>query len=165
MASVKTVLRCCRVSCRRSKFVLLLLEALCIALTAQAQPEATASLSLPALPLSEALKSVAQQTGENILYMPDAVSPFNAPPLSGRMSARQAVSELLRGTGLKVVPDGNGGLLVEKISAPPPASPARAVEQTLPVEQVVVTKSHNTSKTQKPTPDTTQKNKQQAALS
>src|SRR3569833_2094350 len=165
MASVKTVLRCCRVSCRRSKFVLLLLEALCIALTAQAQPEATASLSRPALPLSEALKSVAQQTGENILYMPDAVSPFNAPPLSGRMSARQAVSELLRGTGLKVVPDGNGGLLVEKITTPPPTTPAKTKEQTQPDEQDVVTGSRIASETHVPTPGAALDSDQLAALS
>src|SRR5579862_8353500 len=113
MASIRTMPR--RSCASRLKCGLMLLFGIAsMAMTVQAQPEAIASLSLPPLPLSEALKSVAQQTGENILYTPDVVSRFNAPPLSGQMSARQAVTELLRGTGLEVVPDGNGGLLVEK---------------------------------------------------
>ena len=150
---------------RRWKCAVLLLGAACMAAAARAQPEATANLSLPPLPLSEALKSVAQQTGENILYMPDAVSHFSAPPLSGRMSARQAVTELLRGTGLDVVPDGNGGLLVEKIAAAPAPTPAGLPEQALPVEQIIVTGSRIASETHVPTPGAALDSDQLSALS
>ena len=58
------------------------------------------------------LKAVAQQTGQNILFTPQAVAGIIAPELRGQMSGRDAVNVLLKGTNLEADPDGNGGLIV-----------------------------------------------------
>jgi len=76
----------------------------------------TADISVPELPLSDALKAIARQTGENILFTPDSVSGLKAHALSGQMSAREAVDELIRGINLEAVSDGHGGLIVRRIS-------------------------------------------------
>jgi outer membrane receptor protein involved in Fe transport len=127
-----------------------------------AHAEAAADLSLPAMPLSEAIKRVAQQSGENILYMPQAVAGFNAPAVEGHMSARAAVGRLLQGTGLEVVSDGNGGLLVQKIVPPPPPDTAWTAS---PVEQIVVTGSRIASDAHVPIPGATLTSQQLMALS
>src|SRR5215469_8652953 len=76
------------------------------------------SFYLPAQSLSDSLKAVAQQTGQNILFTPEAVAGLSAPELRGQMSGRDAVSTLLKGTTLVADPDGNGGLIVHVASAP-----------------------------------------------
>ena len=48
--------------------------------------------TLPAQPLSDSLKAIAQQTGQNILFTPQAVAGFSAPELQGRMTGREAVA-------------------------------------------------------------------------
>lgn len=102
------------------------------------------TFALPAQPLSDSLKAVAQQTGQNILFTPQAVAGLTAPELRGQMSGRDAVNTLLKGTNLGADPDGNGGLIVHTIgdtartdpqrsTAGRPASPNRA-GPSLPVE-------------------------------
>ena len=56
-----------------------------------------ASFSLPPQPLSDSLKAVAQQTGQNILFMPEAVAGLLAPGLRGQMSGNDAVAAPRRG--------------------------------------------------------------------
>jgi outer membrane receptor protein involved in Fe transport len=131
--------------------------------SALAQDEAPMAIVLPALPLSEALKAIAQRTGENILYMPDVVAGFAAPALQGRMSARQAVAALLKDTSLEVVSDGNGGLLIQAVAAPIPTPDAYPLPA---VEQIVVTGSRiANSFPQTPTPGASLSNDQLAMLS
>src|SRR5882757_5271960 len=98
-------------------------------------------LSIQEQPMSDALRSVAQKTGESILFTPESVEGLRAPAISGDMSAQQAVSMLTRGTDLEVVSDGNNGLIVRRPFM------RRAVEQVpstvgggtaAPVESVVV---------------------------
>ena len=97
-------------------------------------------ISLQEQPMSDALRSVAQKTGESILFTPESVEGLRAPAISGQMSAQQAVSMLTRGTDLEVVSDGSNGLIVRRPFM------RRAVEQvpqtvaggTAPVESVVV---------------------------
>jgi iron complex outermembrane receptor protein len=97
-------------------------------------------LSIQEQPLSDALRSVAQKTGESILFTPESVEGLRAPAISGDMNAQQAVSMLTRGTDLEVVSDGSNGLIVRRPFM------RRAVEQvpqtvsgsTAPVESVVV---------------------------
>ena len=62
------------------------------------------NFALPEQPLSESLKAVARQTGENILFTPDAVSGLRAPSLTGQMSAQDAVKQLLRAPTLSRSP-------------------------------------------------------------
>jgi len=100
-----------------------------------------AQISLQEQPMSDALRSVAQRTGESILFTPESVEGLRAPAISGQMSAQQAVSMLTRGTNLEVVSDGTNGLIVRRPFM------RRAVEQVpstvgggaaAPVESVVV---------------------------
>ena len=83
-----------------------------LALTAGSALAQTASFALPAAPLSESLKAVAQQSGQNILYTPDAIAGVRAPALRGQMTGKDAVNALLKGTNLEAAPDGNDGLIV-----------------------------------------------------
>ena len=69
-------------------------------------------LNLAAQPLSDALRNVAQKTGESILFTPESVEGLRAPPIAGDMNAQQAVSLLTKGTNLEVVSDGGSGLIV-----------------------------------------------------
>src|ERR1700749_1358423 len=74
-------------------------------------------LSMAAQPMSDALRSVAQKTGESILFTPESVAGLQAPALNGSMNAQQAVSLLTKGTDLEVVDDGSNGLIVRSPAA------------------------------------------------
>src|SRR3569623_1279210 len=82
-----------------------------LSINAAAAAQQTATLSLQEQPLSDALRSVAQKTGESILFTPESVVGLRAPAISGTMEARQADSMLTRGTDPEVVPDGSDGLI------------------------------------------------------
>src|ERR1700754_3469764 len=111
-----------------------------LSINAAAAAQQSANFSLQEQPLSDALRSVAQKTGESILFTPESVEGLKAPAISGQMDARQAVSMLTRGTDLEVVPDGSSGLIVRRPFM------RRAVQQapqiqgggSAPVETVVV---------------------------
>ncbi|HEX4636848.1 MAG TPA: secretin and TonB N-terminal domain-containing protein, partial [Rhizomicrobium sp.] len=114
---------------------------LSIQAAAAAQDAQVASqISLQEQPMSDALRSVAQRTGESILFTPESVEGLRAPAISGQMNAEQAVSLLTRGTDLEVVSDGVNGLIVRRPFM------RRAVEQVsstvggavAPTESVVV---------------------------
>src|SRR5476649_1117865 len=82
-----------------------------------------ATLNIPEQPLSLTLREIGRQTGQNILFTPDTVAGLRAHALRGQMTARQAVEDLLQGTGLIAVPDGERGLLVQRPPAQAEASP------------------------------------------
>jgi len=113
---------------------------LSVSAAASAQAAAQSQISIQEQPMSDALRSVAQKTGESILFTPESVEGLRAPAISGQMSAQQAVSMLTRGTDLEVVADGSNGLIVRRPFM------RRAVEQVpptvggapAPVETVVV---------------------------
>ena len=110
-----------------------------LSINAAAAAQST-EISIQEQPMSDALRSVAQKTGESILFTPESVAGLRAPAISGQMDAQQAVSMLTRGTNLEVVADGNNGLIVRRPFM------RRAVEQVpstvgggqAPVESVVV---------------------------
>lgn len=89
----------------------------------------------PEQPLAQSLTDIARQTGKNILFTPSGVAGIKAHPLSGRMTAQEAVNALIAGTNLEAVADGNGGLIVRSKSAAPPALQPTQI-QTSPVESV-----------------------------
>ncbi len=105
-----------------------------LASSAQAQ---AADIRVPEEPLAQSLRAVANQTGTNILFTPEAVEGIRAHAVQGNMSAREAVEQLLSGSNLEVVSDGDGGLIVRKKEAPRPQQHA---ELSVP-ETVVVTGS------------------------
>src|ERR1700750_68003 len=111
-----------------------------LSINAAAAAQQSANISLQEQPLSDALRSVAQKTGESILFTPESVEGLKAPAISGQMDAKQAVSMLTRGTDLEVVPDGSNGLIVRRpflrrAVTQAPASPGGGAA---PVESVVV---------------------------
>src|SRR5215469_11544353 len=73
-----------------------------------------ADMAIPAQALSQTLKDISRQTGENILFTPESVSGRRAPALNGHMSALDAVTRALAGSGLEAEPDGNGGLIIRE---------------------------------------------------
>ncbi len=112
-----------------------------LSINAAAAAQQSTNISLQEQPLSDALRSVAQKTGESILFTPESVDGLKAPAISGEMDAKQAVSMLTRGTDLEVVPDGNNGLIVRRpftrrAVTQAPASPGGGA--AAPVESVVV---------------------------
>ncbi len=100
----------------------------------------TASIHVPAQPLSQSLKDVAHQTGENILFSPEAVQGIEAHSVDGSMSVRDAVEKLLAGTNLEAVSDGNGGLVVRPKNVQAAAS-GDAAATSSSIETVTVTGS------------------------
>ena len=105
---------------------------------ARAQDERQFNIALPAAPLSDALKQIAQQTGEDILFTTESVAGIRSQPISGRMSARAAVELLIAGTPLEVLPGGSRSLVVRKVA--PVATPVEktgAPEAALPVAESV----------------------------
>jgi len=111
-------------------------------------------ITIPEQPLSQALREIGRQTGQNILFTPDSVAGLRAHALRGQMTARQAVDDLLQGTGLVAVADGNRGLLVERpvapLEAPRPPPEIRAARQAAPAdaspsEQVIVSSTRITN--------------------
>jgi outer membrane receptor protein involved in Fe transport len=108
-----------------------------IALQAGAAVAQSVSLSLPEQPLSESLRVVAQKTGHNILFTPDAVSGLRAQAIEGQFSADAAVTLLLTGTGLEAVSDGANGLIVRAQRQSRPA-PASLEEPSAPPPETVV---------------------------
>ena len=112
-----------------------------LSINAAAAAQQSANISLQEQPLSDALRSVAQKTGESILFTPESVDGLKAPAISGQMDAKQAVSMLTRGTDLEVVPDGNNGLIVRRpfmrrAVTQAPSTPGGGAG--VPVESVVV---------------------------
>lgn len=86
--------------------------ALCAASAAQAQ--VTWKFDLPAQALAESLRTVARQTSTNILFEPSNVEDISAPPLSGQVTAEEAVRRLLAGTGLSAEWMPDHSLIVQK---------------------------------------------------
>ncbi|HEX3429506.1 MAG TPA: TonB-dependent receptor [Rhizomicrobium sp.] len=93
-------------------------------------------ISVPAQPLSQTLKDISRQTGDNILFTPESVTGLRAPALSGKMTSFDAVNRALSGTDLEAVPDGSGGLVVRRT-----AQKKTILTEHQPAETVIVTGS------------------------
>ena len=106
-----------------------------VALGAQMARAQEIDISVPAQPLSQTLKDISRQTGENVLFTPESVAGVQAPALSGRMTSFDAVTRALSGTDLEAVPDGSGGLVIRKLPQ------KKTVVGELPAETIIVTGS------------------------
>lgn len=65
-----------------------------------AQSTTSVQISIPAQSLNQALLQLGQQTDIQIYYLPETVAGFNAPAVSGKLTAEQALRTLLQGTGV-----------------------------------------------------------------
>ncbi len=110
-----------------------------LSINAAAAAQDTA-ITMQEQPLSDALRTVAQKTGESILFTPESVEGLKAPAINGTMNAQQAVSMLTVGTDLEVVSDGNNGLIVRRpfMRRASEQAPSNAGGGAVPVEDVVV---------------------------
>jgi iron complex outermembrane receptor protein len=95
---------------------------------AAAEPPAVARYAIeqPSQALAEALRSIARQTGTSVLFDPGAVAGRVARPVSGRLSAIEAISAALAGSGLTAELMKDGAVVVKPAASPAamPAAPA-----------------------------------------
>lgn len=85
---------------------------------AEPPPPATHAIEQPAQPVAETLRSIARQTGVSVLFDPGVVSGRTSRAVSGRMSAAEAISRALGGSGLTADVMRDGAIVVK------PAAPA-----------------------------------------
>lgn len=69
--------------------------------------EPPVNISIAAQPLGEALLQLGQQTSLQIFFSQDVAAGLNARPVSGNLEPEQALRQLLEGTGIHYVRDGN----------------------------------------------------------
>ncbi len=88
----------------------------------------TASIDLPAQPLAKALAALASRSGANILAPDALVANRTSPALTGKLTVREALEQLLRGTRLQVQQlDAHTYVIVAPPTpAPAPATPNQA---------------------------------------
>lgn len=99
--------------------------------TAQATQQNEQQFNLPRQPLGDALRSVAAQAGIELYASARDLDGRTAPPLAGKMTAREAIGALLRGTGLTARFD-KGAVIIGGRAG------AEAPDET-PAEEIIVT--------------------------
>ena len=115
-------------------------------LQAFAQQHADTEFDIPAGNLVTALDSLARQTGIQFVYSADQLAGLHTRGAHGRITAEQALSELLAGTGYHARHDDTGAVVIVK-DAPKQATPAasapapRAEPAPKTLQEVVVTGS------------------------
>lgn len=113
----------------RSRFISLILAALWLAAPAVVAAQ-TIQFDVPAQPLAAALDQFARQAGLQLAFSPDLAKGKTSTPVSGMQEVQKALTELLRGTGLKGGISGST-LTVERLSEGQSGSEAQ-----MPVVQV-----------------------------
>lgn len=71
-----------------------------VAAAQDAQAVVRQATHIPAEPLDQALRTLAQERGFHIVYLPGVVGPFRSPGATGMLSRDEALTQLLSGTGL-----------------------------------------------------------------
>ncbi len=89
---------------------------------AQAQQAATEvrPVEIPAQPAAQALQVFVKQHNFQLLYAPELVRGVNSKPVSGSMSAREALARMLDGSGLQIVETGPNAATLRQVAAPAP---------------------------------------------
>jgi outer membrane receptor for ferric coprogen and ferric-rhodotorulic acid len=96
---------------------------------ASAEPaDAALEWRQPPQPLGSALTALAVRTGLLIGMDSEVVRGKRAPALQGRYTARQALLQLLEGSGLEAVRSASGGYALRQATPVPPAPPASRPE-------------------------------------
>lgn len=106
----------------------------------------TGDYDVPAQRLDQALRRVAQVSGVQILFTPQAVAGLRSGPVRGRMSPRQALERAIQGHGLQVTEVGPNAYALSSVQQPrrrpPTAAAIRSEPQAMaptPLAEVVVT--------------------------
>ena len=118
---------------------------LCVVLlggSAIAQPQKTFVFDLPAQPLSDALKEYARLSGQQIIFTEALVRGYAARSVHGTLTADDALTQLLEGTGLFAEHVSAGAVMVRRADRAAASAPREEPAKTVPAEpseQVVVT--------------------------
>jgi outer membrane receptor protein involved in Fe transport len=107
--------------------------------------EAQRTFDIRSTELSRALLVFSQQSDLVVVAAADLVADRPAPVVSGTMTPEEAISRLLRGSGLQYVKDNDGTIRIVRADALAPAGATpvgRNDLQTTQVEEIVVTGSH-----------------------
>ncbi|MDP9424246.1 MAG: TonB-dependent receptor [Pseudomonadota bacterium] len=107
---------------------------------AHAEPAREADYALPAQELAHSLREVSIRSGISVIAPSELVSGKQAPPLSGRYGARQAVDLLLESSGLRAKLVGDA-IVISRADGPAAGASASA-PQPDEAEIIVVTGSH-----------------------
>lgn len=76
------------------------------------------NIEQPAQPLADALHAIARKTGSSVLFDPVAVQGLRAGPVSGQLSAAEAIARALKGSGLTVDVMRDGSMVVRAAARP-----------------------------------------------
>lgn len=119
------------------------------AMQAKAQTVAAAPIAIASQDLDDALRSLARQTGTQIVFEPSVVSGRTTPAVTGVSTSEQALRMLLENTGLTYRVTGPGTFTIVALTADAPKpqstverpteSAPRAQESAANVEEIVVT--------------------------
>ncbi len=82
-------------------------------------------IDLPSQSLSDALRALSRQSGLQFFADSDLTRDLTAPPVSGRMSAEEALRQLLAGSGLDYRIGETGAVTLERTAARPENGPLR----------------------------------------
>jgi outer membrane receptor protein involved in Fe transport len=128
--------------------ILLLGMALSAVVPAAASEAAPRHVEIAAGPMDDALKRLALQARLQLLYEPDVVSGRSARALRGEYSPRDALRQLLAGSGLRAAPAGEGIFVIERTpvhrhpALPAPVARPPAPPDAVELGAVYVTGSH-----------------------
>lgn len=97
-----------------------------LALAAEPTPAVRYRIDQPSQPLSESLRSIARQTGISVLFDPGAVNGRMSRAVSGQMTAAEAITGALDGSGLLPELMSDGSIVVRPVAAPGTGSQSAA---------------------------------------
>jgi hypothetical protein len=80
--------------------------------------EATKRFDIKAQPLSEALMAFGAQTGAIVMASSELTTGKISTPVTGQLTAQEALTRMLEGTGLKYETSPNGTILIVRTSPP-----------------------------------------------
>ena len=89
-----------------------------VAASVSAEESATTAYHIAAQPVSTALKNIAAQSGMPLIYTESDVGQAQTPGIEGAHSTREALTEILKGTGLEYEITANNVIVVRKIRSP-----------------------------------------------
>ncbi len=104
----------------------LLAMACSVSLAIAAQAGEVKPINIPAGELVGALDALAKQSGAEFIYRADQLKGAHTDGVSGNLSADEALTRLLRGSGFSVRRDVSGAILIVKDGAPAPKPPSAA---------------------------------------
>lgn len=121
---------------RRRTAASVLALTLAIAAAPTAQATEARPLAIPAGPLDAALFALARQTGQQLLFAPEAVRGRTAPALAGAYTPEAALARLLADSGLTATRTGPKTLVIRRRGAPRPGGEAGEAARPFVAEAV-----------------------------